>query len=1794
MKKNIKVFKLISIIAIFSIIISFFTIDSFAARIGNNYEQQMPVPGVKAPSVRIKTLSSINPGESVDLTANETVDEKNGASSFFYWYADRGSFEVNPAYPDYSTVTYTAPAASDTVNISVRVGDTLGYVAKDTVSITVGDGATVDPGDLTPVNEDCTYTVTPSDWQQVYHTEYLLTAERTATNKSIGHFRIQPEFDNQLWDYSGHVQVIINGSPVTLYEDSELQIVHGPSYGYHPGGQGFEIWFDADFSSHKSITLHQSEDSAFGGWDTVWMMKAKCPVSVKNGTPDLTVKNAEAEPLRMAPGEVVNTRVRISNIGDASANASTLGCYLSVNGSTWDSSDILMYQEKVKTIIDGRNAYVETDVTIPENFDSGDYYLIFRADDEGIINEENTDNNEANVRIEVRDGADLTVSHTDIVKANVTPGKSVTLSARVTNSGGTGTLAASRLGYYLSLDEEWDSSDTLLGTNYFGSLLPAQSESFTRTFTIPASLPFGHHYIIFYADYDKNVSETNTDNNRVPVSIQVNYSKEMTVFIPNAQTSWSAGRDQTIEWTSNLGGTVKIELYKSLTRKIVISNSAPNNGSFIWKIAADLTPDTNYWIKIISNADTSISDDSERFAITYPQTLTLMTPGNNDIWGYGTTRNITWSSSFKGIVDIDLYKAGSFYRTVDRAVETTSVSDNTYAWIIPSDIPEGADYQISVTHSSDRSTFDMNDGYFSIADPNANNDPVAIDDSATTEQETAVIISVLANDNPIDGETLKISAITQGENGTVVINGDNTITYTPASGFAGSDYFTYTVISTGNGVKTATVYITVSEGIVICDTWELPPGAGTLAKDEAGNVYAVGGFRDSITLGNDSPVTLTADGLSAIYIAKYSPSGSLIWAQKATAEYGEIAPNIAVDKTGNLYISGYYQYTMNIYNGDAVFKTLSEEGIGGYEVFIAKYNPLGQPVWAEMAGGQWDDFGESLMVDSASGYLYIGGSFDGILNLGSGASATTLNSADDNVDMFLAKYTLNGTLVWAKNVAGGTASIFSIASDGADGVLATGYYEENVTFSGASPVTLTGTRSRQFFIAEFSADNGQAKWAQKANGYNSIGRDVAVDDTGNIYVTGTFNQTCDFYNGNTVFKTLNNYQDRDEMFMIKYNANGTPEWIRQAGGSSYDSGEAITFDGNKNPVFIGSFYQYPAEFTKDASGQTIVSNTSGIATYDANGNFQGFMEPGTGMLIAETSGNPAIIGKDGVVSPCGTISVNNPPVVVDDTANTIEEQPVTINVLDNDSDPDGDTLSVTNVTQGANGGVMIDTGGLTVTYTPNAGFMGTDTFEYTVSDGNGGVSTASVSILVESGASALSVTDIQPSDTGAVTVNQVFTFTLNEPVTAGTCYSSISLEDSNGTSVSINTVINGNGLTIEPATTLASGMDYILTIPVCALEGATGGNALSEDILHAFTTESGSTSVIFTDITAGNDHTVALDSDGNVWAWGGNNYGQVGDGSVEDRLTPVQVQGVSNITEIAAGAWHTLALDIYGSVWAWGYNPDGQLGNGTQINSSVPVNVSGLTDIIAIATGNSHSIALKGDGTVWTWGKNSSYQLGHGLGDTTDELIPGQVPNLFNVIDIAGGYNFTTVLKQDRTVWSWGRNDRGQLGTGDIIDRKVPAQALLAANADSIYGTLGTRAFAIMTDGTVWGWGYNGMNGAVGNGSGWDQPFPVKVLDNATDLSGGEWHTIALTSDGTIKAWGRNDEGEYGNGTTNYSSTPVPGADISNVINIEAGRVFTVALKENGTIWCWGYNGKGQLGNNTTENALIPVQVIIK
>jgi alpha-tubulin suppressor-like RCC1 family protein len=358
-----------------------------------------------------------------------------------------------------------------------------------------------------------------------------------------------------------------------------------------------------------------------------------------------------------------------------------------------------------------------------------------------------------------------------------------------------------------------------------------------------------------------------------------------------------------------------------------------------------------------------------------------------------------------------------------------------------------------------------------------------------------------------------------------------------------------------------------------------------------------------------------------------------------------------------------------------------------------------------------------------------------------------------------------------------------------------------------------------------------------------------------------------------------------------------------------------------------------------------------------------------------------------------------------------------------------------------------------------------------------------------------------------------------------------------------------------------------------------------------------------------------------VWAWGDNQYGELGNGTYTTSSTPVQVLGtggvgdLTGVTALAGGIWHSLALKNDGTVWAWGDNQYGELGNGTYTTTSpygidTPEMVSGLTGITAIAIGEIDNLALKSDGTVWAWGYNGYGDLGNGTYTSSKTPVqvlgPGGVGFLTGVTALAGGGYSKMALKSDGTVWAWGYNSYGELGNGTYTNSNTPVQVLGPSGVGYLSGVTAIAGgeasnLALKSNGTVWAWG-DGGNGELGNGTFTSTiNTPVQVLGpggagsltGVTAIAEGSLLSLALTSNGTVLAWGYSGYGQLGNGTDTDSNTPVEVSGLSGVTAIASGDggFYSLALTSAGTVWAWGDNGYGQLGNGTDTDSSTPVEV---
>ena len=304
------------------------------------------------------------------------------------------------------------------------------------------------------------------------------------------------------------------------------------------------------------------------------------------------------------------------------------------------------------------------------------------------------------------------------------------------------------------------------------------------------------------------------------------------------------------------------------------------------------------------------------------------------------------------------------------------------------------------------------------------------------------------------------------------------------------------------------------------------------------------------------------------------------------------------------------------------------------------------------------------------------------------------------------------------------------------------------------------------------------------------------------------------------------------------------------------------------------------------------------------------------------------------------------------------------------------------------------------------------------------------------------------------------------------------------------------------------------------------------------------------------NHTIIAKAYGTVYTWGFNDVGQLGNGNnnYANSNVPVAVNtsGVlsgKTITQVGAGERHSIALASDGTVYTWGNNDYGQLGNGNNIQSNVPVavNTSGVLSgktITQIGAGQYHSIALASDGTVYTWGYNNYGQLGNG--DNTDSNVPVAVTTSGvlsgkTITKVAGGANHSIALASDGTVYTWGFNEVGQLGNGDYTDSNVPVavstSGVLSGKTITQVAAGEVHSIALASDGTVYTWGYN-YYGQLGNGNNTNSNVPVAVTTSGalsgktiTQVACGGNYSIALASDGTVYTWGFNHYGQLGNGT---------------------------------------------------------------
>jgi alpha-tubulin suppressor-like RCC1 family protein len=345
-------------------------------------------------------------------------------------------------------------------------------------------------------------------------------------------------------------------------------------------------------------------------------------------------------------------------------------------------------------------------------------------------------------------------------------------------------------------------------------------------------------------------------------------------------------------------------------------------------------------------------------------------------------------------------------------------------------------------------------------------------------------------------------------------------------------------------------------------------------------------------------------------------------------------------------------------------------------------------------------------------------------------------------------------------------------------------------------------------------------------------------------------------------------------------------------------------------------------------------------------------------------------------------------------------------------------------------------------------------------------------------------------------------------------------------------------------------------------------------------------------ITAGSAHTCLRTAGGGVKCWGYNRFGQLGDDTTADRNQPVEVSGLTaGVTAVEAGLWHTCALTVQGAVKCWGNNEYGQLGDGTRENRTKPVDVAGLSSgVVALAAGTAHTCALTSKKTVKCWGWNQSGQLGDGT--TRDRSTPADVPGLAGVVALTSGAEHNCVLTAAGGVACWGSHSGSIVGEAYARDTSVP---LNVPGLESGVTSLISGAFfncAVMDGVACWG---SNTFGQFGDGTTFGQLAPERIPnlpDSLVPCAAGYGHTCGLSASGTAYCWGSNDVGQLGDGTRSIRLTPTPVNGLSGAVAFALGYGHTCVLTAAGGVKCWGGNSKGELGNGTNHNSLTPVDVI--
>lgn len=358
----------------------------------------------------------------------------------------------------------------------------------------------------------------------------------------------------------------------------------------------------------------------------------------------------------------------------------------------------------------------------------------------------------------------------------------------------------------------------------------------------------------------------------------------------------------------------------------------------------------------------------------------------------------------------------------------------------------------------------------------------------------------------------------------------------------------------------------------------------------------------------------------------------------------------------------------------------------------------------------------------------------------------------------------------------------------------------------------------------------------------------------------------------------------------------------------------------------------------------------------------------------------------------------------------------------------------------------------------------------------------------------------------------------------------------------------------------------------------------------------------FLTVSAGAGFTCGGTLTGDLYCWGVNDSGELGQGDLVSRAAPTRVSGVSAVLAVSAGADHACALMVAGGVSCWGANDFGQLGNGTTTASATPVAVTAPAGVrfVSVSSGAFHTCALAAGGDAYCWGDNFFGQLGTGGAElsATPQRVAAPAGLRFAAVATGDGATHTCAVDAGRTaIYCWGDDTYGQLGDGAAGGVSATPVAVAAPAGVRLAGVSGVgfgHSCAVAADRTAWCWGDN-ARGQLGNGTTVSTAVPVAAATTArfVEATAGWFHTCGATLLAGVQCWGDNASGKLGLGTSGgFQTSPatVPGSDAT-FGRTDAGAEHSCSRGRDGRSWCWGRGGFGELGNGAIGNASAPVRV---